>query len=431
MSTRFKKFLLISIKLNVLICLIISVIAYGRSWPFNIDNFRFTFSAKHRPVVRMAIINSVAYHSEVWHSYIYAAALRLHWHISLFTVALPHNIQNENDFSYITRKWSQLPFYTQQQHVNHLLTSTSKICWHQIIVIATLEISYLQNILDVLVNNCDRRSAYLVLVQLHQAADNLRLLNHFFKQFPWLLSQKRIEVRLLALAPHVRKYAEQYMKKPLHVDVWMPVFPIDLPSGHDNEQHQQYFNFIIQGNLQSHRRNYSGFLTEVERQTKALNKHRIAFSIVGRSKYDKNDQALQSSHVRYFTGSHYIPADIYYSLIHRSAGIIPLFSRDTYYNGTQSSSIRTSFLTRTPLLSSQRLLETHKHIPKETVWFKYDNETDVDAILRTVTSYPSRAAFRKALSEKRQRIDRLVQTFYMNNEHILRSYAKSLKQRTE
>jgi hypothetical protein len=431
MSRRLNIFLLILITLNVLIYLIISVIAYRESWPFNTNYFRFTSPAKHRPVVRMAIINSVYYHNEVWHSYIYAAALRAHWHISLFTVVLPRNIQHENDFSYITRKWSHLPFYTQQQHVNHLLNSTSKICSHQIIVIATLNISYLQNILDVLVNNCDRRSAYIVLVQLHEAADDLRLLNNFFNKFPWLLSQKRIEVRLLALAFHVKKYAEQYMKKPLHVDIWMPVFPIDLPSGHDNEQHQQYFNFIIQGYLDFHRRNYSGFLTEVKQQIKTLDKHRITFSIVGRSKDQKNCQALQSPHVRYFTGSYHMPADIYYSLIHRSVGIIPLFNRANYYNGTQSSSISTSFLTRTPLLSSQRLLETHKHIPKETVWFKHDNETDVNAILRIVASYPSGAAFRKALSEKRQRLDRLVQTFYMNNEHILHSYAKSLKQRTE
>ncbi|CAF1027697.1 unnamed protein product [Adineta steineri] len=379
----------------------------------------------------MAIISSVSHHGEVWHSYLYAAVIRCHWHVSLFTATLGRNIQEENGLSYATRSWSRLPLYKQQRHVNELFNSTSTICSYQIIAIGTLGLLELRRILNVLVKDCDPRTAYIVLVQIHDAATALRSIEKVVNKFSSQLSRRRIEIRLLALAFHVKEYAERYQKLPLRVDVWVPIFPLDLPVHDENDEHHKYFDFVIQGQVDTQRRNYSGFFTQVQRQSKALDRHRITFSIVGRSSDCKNFRYVRSPQVRVFIGPQYMPANLFFGLIHQAVGIIPLFRGDTYYKSKQSSSIRTSVLTRTPLLASQRLLKTHKYIPKEAVWFKQDNETDLGAVLRIITSYPSDVAFRQALFMRRQQLDRLAEEWYINNERTLREYARLLEQSTK
>ncbi len=81
------------------------------------------------------------------------------------------------------------------------------------------------------------------------------------------------------------------------------------------------------------------------------------------------------------------------------------------------------------MIASQRLLDSHKYIPGEAVWLKRDNETDVAAIIRMIKSFPSTAAFRKALFTKRQRLKHLLEQSYVNNERTLNDYASTLKQR--
>src|SRR5690242_15361831 len=112
MRIRFKYFVHISLKLNLLSILIVTVVVFSGLWMSNIDNFSAFISFKHRPMVRMAIINSVFYHGEIWYSHMYAAVIRSHWHVSLFTVSLPHSIHNENGLSYVTRSWSRLSPYS-------------------------------------------------------------------------------------------------------------------------------------------------------------------------------------------------------------------------------------------------------------------------------------------------------------------------------
>ena len=402
------------------------MIGYGGPWLYKTAHLRDIVTAEDKPVIRMAIINSVYYHSEVWYSYIYAAAIRAQFHVSLFTDVVPHSIHNENGFSYITRSWSRPYSYKIQQHVSQLLNSTANICSYQMFIMATIQVSELQRLLNTLLNHCDRNVKYLVLIQMHAGWYDIPFLEKCLDQFPKLFSQKRVEVRILALADHVKNYTERFMRELLPVDIWIPVFPVDLPTNGENDEHHRYFDFVIQGHLKSGRRNYSGFMDEIKRNAKVLDKHGIVFTIVGTAEIREDYRRYQSRQVRLFVAPQPLPANIYYNLVHQSVGIIPLFARDTYYNGTQSSTISTSFLTRTPLLASQRLLKSHPHIAKESVWLTKDKETDLRAIVRIVASYSSSDAFRRELLKKRQTLERMVTSFYEKNTRTLHGYAQSL-----
>lgn len=291
---------------------------------------------------------------------------------------------------------------------------------------ASPEISHLQRLLSVLLNNCDQNITYLLLLQVHVGPRSLPYFEKCLTGFPKLVRQKRIEVRLLALAQHVKQYAENYTKISVPVDIWMPVFPLELPFGHENDEHHRYFDFVVQGYLNSERRNYSGFIGEVRRHARLLDRHRITFTIVGHCKNHDDYRRFQLPQIRLFIAPQLIPANVYYSTVHQAAGIIPLFAHDFYFNGTQSASISTSFLTRTPLLASQLLLDTHPHVPREAAWFKYDNETDIGAILRLVKSYPSDTAFREALFRRRKHLQRRAESLYIGNVRTLHGYVRSL-----
>ena len=429
MSRRLKQRILSVIKHGVLVSLTLASIAYVGAWLSKSGSIEGFIPSRNLPVVRIAVLNSVFYHGEVWYSYVYAAVMHGRCHVSLFTDVLPHSSHNENGFFYLTRSWSHSFSYRTQEHANQLLESTSRICEHQIIIMASAEGSYLQRLLRVLLNHCDQKTTYLLLVQIHVGPRSLPYLEKCLSEFPKLMGQKRVEVRFLVLAHHVKQYAEKYRNTMVSVDLWIPVFPLDLPFEREPGVYHQYFDFVIQGYLISERRNYSGLIHEVNHRASLLDRHRITFTIVGHSENHEDYRRFQLPQIRLFIAPHLIPANIYYSIIQQSAGIIPLFAQDTYFNGTQSSSISASFLTRTPLLASQRLLDTHPHVPREAVWFKHHNETDIEAILRIVRSYPSDAAFREALFTRRQHLQRRAESFYVENARTLHGYAESLTSR--
>ncbi len=413
----------------LLMNMIIIFIFFVRSSKSSTDNHSNLVPFVHRSIIRVAIINAVRYHGEIWYSSMYVAAIRCHWHVSLFTVFLPANFGNENGLSYMTRSWSRLLLSRPQQHVNELLQSISTICSQHIIIICTLQNSRLEDILDVLLNKCDKRTSYLVLVQIHQGSRDISECEHIINKFQDFFLQKRIEVRYLALAEHVKEFAKHNMTISLNIDIWRCGFPLDLPIHDEEDQFHQYFDFIIQGKIEDNKRNYSGFINEIKHYQNILDQHRIVFTILGNAKTLDEYKYLQVPSVRLFLPPNYMPASVFFSFIHQAVGIITIFSIDKYYIDRQSSSIVCSILTQTPLIASQRLLDTHKYIPEEAVWIKHDNETDVTAILRMIKSFPSIAAFRKALFTKRQQLKHLLEQSYVNNERTLNDYVTTLEQR--
>ena len=188
----------------------------------------------------MAIINTFVYHGETWYSYMYAAEIRAQFQVALFTDVLPHSIHNENGLSYITRSWSRPFMHRKHEHVTQLLNSTVHICEYQFIVMTTLEISYLQRILNILANHCDEDATFILIVHVHRPTLDIVPLEKCLRKFSSLLSEGRIEVRIMVLAYHVKKFVELYMKMPLVVDIWIPVFPLDPPADGDNDEHHRY-----------------------------------------------------------------------------------------------------------------------------------------------------------------------------------------------
>ncbi|CAF1549718.1 unnamed protein product [Adineta ricciae] len=376
--------------------------------------------------VRVAIVNAVRYHGEVWYSYMYTARIRCEWQVSLFTNFLPLSYNNENGFSYLTRSWSRDLLSTPQQHVTYLINYHSMICSHSIIIICTIANSHLEDILYVLLNYCDKNRSFLILLQLHDVKVDIPILEQIFLNISSFRLQNRVNIRYLVLAEHMKYFARNYMTTHFKVDVWKPAFPLDLPEHMEDDQYQQYHDFIIQGKLDDTRRNYSYFAKNIKRYQHLLGQHKIVFTIIGVAETIDRHKYLKLPGVRLFLSSSYIPAYAFYSFIHQTIGIIPLYARDDYHINKQSSTIFCSILTQTPLLATQRLLDSHTFIPEEAVWLQYDNETEIDAAIRIVKSFSPPAAFRKVLFTKRQRLKDLLEGSYIYNEYLLKSYVEAV-----
>ena len=383
------------------------------------------------PSMNVMIINAVSYHAESWYSYLYVAAIRCHYHVSLYTAYAPYVYGAENDFAYLTRSWSRPLVSHPRQHISQLLESRSTICLHHLIIIATIVRSELEKILEVLLHECDHKTAHLVLVQLHQVARDLREVEKIVEKMSDLHSQTRVEVRYLAFAEHVKAFAERNMTIPSAVDIWRSTFPLDLPAHTRDDHFYDYFDFIIQGDFLNMRRNYRAFAAEVKKHGATLLQKRILFTILGLARKLNNSDFLQLPGVRLFLPNGYMPANIFYNFIHQAMGLIPLFASENYYIDRQSSTVRCSILTQTPLLASRQLLDSHQYIPEDAVWLKYDNESDVGAVLRIIQSFASPAAFRETLFMKRQRLKQLLEESYLTNERLLNTYADRLRKRTQ
>ncbi|CAF1461856.1 unnamed protein product [Rotaria magnacalcarata] len=382
-------------------------------------------SSSDCPFIRMAIINSVFYHAEVWYSYMYAAT-KCQWHVSLFTRVLPFNKNRDSSFANITSSWSRVLLSVAERHVGELLTSTTEICSHEIIFIGTLNISYLKRLLHVLSQECDRLKTYLVLIQLHEANRDLQQLNNTFKNLRFALNSTRIEVRLLALGLHVKKYAEIHIKERLQVDLWIPVFPLDLPVSDNTHDARGDLEFTVQGSLDPTRRDYKTFVNDIKRWADVLRQHRVIFNVIGQARILSVYKYLHSPHIRLLSKTHYIPASDYYGLIHKSIGMIPIFVNEHYYENTQSSTIGCSILTRTPMFASRRLLDTNGYLTEEAVWLKEENESDVEAVIQILSKYPSHDEFQEALYDKRKQLALLAESSYEKNRQTLFDYANEL-----
>ncbi|CAF3685357.1 unnamed protein product [Rotaria sp. Silwood1] len=226
-----------------------------------------------------------------------------------------------------------------------------------------------------------------------------------------------IKFRLLALAPHVHDYARWFTKGRFSVDVWFPVFPVDLPSTTGS----QPLEFAIQGKFSEKRRNYESLALQIQTKHKVLKKKKITFLVIGTGNDNLQHPLRQSSAVRWFIQKKPTPAASYYRFIHRTAGILPLFGSNDYYVNKMSSSISCSILTTTPLLSTARILNTYRYIPTKAVWFQRENESEIDALLRISSEHSSMIEFQNTLLKKRQMLKKLAGEMYTKNERVLRN----------
>ncbi|CAF2821705.1 unnamed protein product [Rotaria sp. Silwood2] len=370
----------------------------------------------------MAIINSVYYHDEVWYSYLYVAAVKCRWRVSLFTAIPNDKMRLYNNMVNATRSWSLSFVQHKEHHAAELLSSSANICLHQILMISTLFTDYLEHLLNRLVHDCGNNTAHVVLIQLNTAVEDLFKLDLLSNKYPSLFSMPNIKLRLLALAPHVHDYARWFTKRRFSIDVWYPVFPLDLPLTTESKS----LKFTIQGKFSGKRRNYDSLASQIQRKYKVLQQRNITFLVIGTGNDNLQHPLRQSSAVRWLIQKKPTPAASYYKLIHRTAGILPLFGSNDYYINKISSSISCSILTTTPLLSTARILNTYRYIPTKAVWLQRENESEVDALLRISSEHSSTMKFQHALREKRKILKKLASDMYTKNERVLRNLEKWL-----
>ncbi|CAF3950462.1 unnamed protein product [Rotaria sp. Silwood2] len=124
-----------------------------------------------------------------------------------------------------------------------------------------------------------------------------------------------IKLRLLALAPHVHDYARWFTKRRFSIDVWYPVFPLDLPLTTESKS----LKFTIQGKFSGKRRNYDSLASQIQRKYKVLQQRNITFLVIGTGNDNLQHPLRQSSAVRWLIQKKPTPAASYYKLIHRTA----------------------------------------------------------------------------------------------------------------
>ena len=384
------------------------------------DLFRQQQVQKRESYLNISIINHRDYHDEIWFSYVYAAtqANTLN-NIIAFTnvtrnnlIMLKTRIRQQSLYK-MTSTWMHkvypfLPFEWSYESSPHNMDD-SRFCMQNLIIFTTCQKDSPAPILLVL-KRLDQKCRkygriYLILIQLNEANLDLPFDISLIKAYLALHNNtvpNYIQIHFLTLSKHVQKFATNWLQqldietKQLlqklklidRVHLWLPIFPVKL-----SQQNRILTQFIVQGTVTSVRRNYSGLSQMLLKSSEQLKKINLTVLVnSGMDHYKRplpvNQNLINQSIVQ--IPANYklnMPVDYknYYSAIQSSIGMLPLFGNEFYYKYVASSTIPSSIINRTPLIVDEKLLQAYQILNKQSVWMKFPNEDDVQAMIRIST----------------------------------------------
>lgn len=221
-------------------------------------------------------------------------------------------------------------------------------------------------------------------------------------------------LRLITLSGHtglnLRKEVEKFdhVYKEVSIDVLPPVYPVPLddtpPSNSGN------ISISVQGNLEDRRRDYRKMFHDFERLIDQLPQtivSRLQLFVVGSGKpVEISDRIMP--YVSFQLNLDYIP---YYRLLHSSFVLIPAFADEGYYITKASSSVPASFIANTPIVGSQRLLNTYTYLSSDSMWhLKWEEESEMDAIYEILKEHfdengAEKKSWKSAVEAKRRAVN--------------------------
>ncbi|KAL6763640.1 hypothetical protein V8C86DRAFT_2492617 [Haematococcus lacustris] len=242
-------------------------------------------------------------------------------------------------------------------------------------------------------------------------------------------------IELVALAPHVAQLASRRMKQNLSwampVAPYFPLaqpaalsstqgtLPLEVPLQHACLSRSCLDGFALQGALRQFRskqrqgftRNYTALwqrLVELKAgapvdsgrpASPAAVKVRVKVLGKGLKRQLGIPEALDAD-VDHFAQ---LPYPEFWAHIHRSLALVPAFGMSVYYESRISSTILASFITSTPLIAEQRLLDTYPFLTPAHVFLREPGEDEAAAMYR-VASMPDADIFDRRAAMQQLRL---------------------------
>ena len=309
--------------------------------------------------VNVALVETGGSHDEVAASLYYAIGSVPCVHTSMY-LALPR-FGIENVYSWLRRRYKLSPYSIsppnefQSDHTSSPNIIVLVTCEHDVFTADTALHYYFEH-----------GSKHQMIVCVMHHVDRFRNVEERLRR--WARAGR---LRIITLSTHtadeLRKEVNNFQQdiyKGVAIDVFPPVFPAPLEP---NPSPTDRISIAIQGNFEDTRREYLKTLLEFERMIDELPQpivSRIQFILAGNGK-EVGIPAKVMPYVSVNFSLDFIP---YYNLLHESFALIPAFADESYYKTKASSSVATSFIANTPILGSQRLLESYGYLSKESIW---------------------------------------------------------------
>jgi len=220
------------------------------------------------------------------------------------------------------------------------------------------------------------------------------------------IEQERIT--FVTLSPHTGKYfvSEAVENWPLRDKVvvrhLVPVYPVPREGTLDDLVENGELAFAIQGDYDAKRRDYASVFSQLAEflsspdldQPKAS---KISLHVLGHGSAPLVPETIRD-HVFFDSDLEYLD---YYALLSRTVALLPAFATDDYLYRKASSSIPASLMGGTPLVANQYILDAYTYLPKEVVWFRAENQTDME-VVRSVIQMPAERREKKMEQVRRR-----------------------------
>lgn len=212
---------------------------------------------------------------------------------------------------------------------------------------------------------------------------------------------------LVTLAPHVANNVSSVSQNIVHWVLPTKAFTASNPCNTLARLSQRdcLKGFVIQGKVESTRRNYSAIWSQLSARTPILaqfvtdNSHRFHLFVIGEMatkgwKIPTQLAALVSVH----SG---LPFTQFYNVMHRALGLVPIVASEAYFSHKFSSTLLTSLVTGTPVICSKRMLDVYMMFDKDSVLLQLEDEAEVDTMIRSMSLSTEQ------LLEKRNALEKL------------------------
>ncbi|KAJ3034750.1 hypothetical protein HDV00_004728 [Rhizophlyctis rosea] len=251
-----------------------------------------------------------------------------------------------------------------------------------------------------------------ILCVVHQAnewaAGNSKWRN---RAHPWIQTSR---FNFVTLSEHVREYVASkvtaWKMSPAPHDPFAPTYETPsvrvLPAFPPVIQTTLSDNLrpciAMQGNFESHRRNYSKVFDSMSKRIYDFQKHNASLLLLGQGQAARLPPDLQPFAVSYRDLS--FPE--YWSKLSECIALIPGFAHSGYLQNRASSTIATSITVGTPVIASREIVEKYTYLggvsDSEAFWLQAAGETDMETFARILEMGPERWRVMKEAVQRRR-----------------------------
>lgn len=363
-----------------------STMPRARDWanPFTTDsgilNFGGRFSGKDP--IRIAFVESVGTHDEVWAAMLDAFGGNPDAEISLYLKTKRYGVaeimKNLKLNAPITKD-------ARLDKLNPEIGSKAAAPAPDVLVSITCELDLEdKRVVDTLEHLLQNEKTWLMCLFHH--ADRWVKGQHVDIIRRWVDAER---AEFVGLSQHTVDYLTQHTipkwntDKPILARAIPPVLPVSLPEF--DAATAPGLSLAMQGDYEPNRRNYAGIFSQldtiVDKAPEAnMSVDKVMLHLIGHGNRPSVPDDVKH-HVQFDASLSYPD---FYALLDKMFALLPAFASDTYYSHKASSSVPASLIAGTPIVANKQLLDAYSYLPREATWEQHDGEEELDVIARVM-----------------------------------------------